>query len=123
MAQLFSLGGIERMKNSSMRLTACLALVTAGVALILVGNRWLLFVGLACAVSSSFFSQRRVENVGRYIALLLCLVGIVMDFVEDWRDGDIFARKPMEIWWWAIFIAAWLWVVVDELRRWRKYAA
>ena len=116
------------MKNSSMRLTACLTLVTASVALILVGNRWLTFVGLACAVSSSFLSQRRVRNLGRYIALLLCLVGFVIGFVADLRDGDIFARKPLEVWWWAIFIAAWLWIVVDEFRRWRsnrsmKYAA
>jgi hypothetical protein len=111
------------MKNSSMRLITCLALVTASVALILVGNRWLFFVGLACVVLSYFFSQRRVSNLGRYFALLLCLVGIVKDFIEDLRDGDIFARKPMEIWWWAIFIAAWLWVIVDEFRRWRKNAA
>src|ERR1035437_9258393 len=100
------------MKNSSTRLVVCLTLVTASVALILVGNRWLVFVGLACAVFSSFFSQCRVRNVGRYIALLLCLVSIVMGFVEDWHDGDIFARKPMEVWWWVIFIGAWLWVAI-----------
>jgi uncharacterized membrane protein YccC len=109
---------MKRMKNSSTRLLVCLILVTAGVALILVGNRCLFFVGLACAVLSSFFSQRRVRNVGRYFALLLCLVGIFIDFVEDWHDGDIFARKPMEIWWWVIFIGAWLWVAIDEFRRW-----
>ena len=98
----------------------CLTFVTASIALILVGNRWLFFVGLACAVLSSFFSQRRTRNVGRYIALLLCLVGIVMDFVEDWHGGDIFARKPMEVWWWVIFIGAWVWVALDEFRRWRS---
>jgi hypothetical protein len=106
------------MNKSSMRLVACLALVTVSVALILTGIHWLLFVGLACAVLSSFFSQRRAWHLGRYFALLLCIAGVVMDFVESWRDGNIFERKPMEIWWWVIFIGAWLWVVIDEFRKW-----
>ena len=106
------------MKDSRMRLVVCLALVTVGVALLLPGIRWLFFVGLACVVSSSFFSRRRVTNLGRYFALLLCSVGIVKDFVESWQDGDIFERKPLEILWWFLFIAAWLWVVTDESRRW-----
>ena len=112
------LGGIERMRNSDMRLVVCLALFTIGVALILLGIRWLSFAGLACAVSSSFFSQRQRRNHGRYIVLLFCLVGIVLDFMDGWRDGSIFKRKPLEIWWWAIFIGAWLWAVIDESRRW-----
>jgi|ERR1022692_377677 hypothetical protein len=115
-----ALSGIERMKNSSMRLTACLALVTASVALILAGNRCLLFVGLACSVLSYFFSQRRVRNPGPYLALLICLIGLVWTSIDGLRDGDIFARKPVEAWWWAIFIVAWLWIAVDEFRRWRS---
>jgi hypothetical protein len=107
------------MKYLHMRLVVCLALVTVATAFMLVGIRWLTFVGLACVVLSRFFSKRQVRNPGRqYIALFLCMVGFVLGLVWDWQDGDIFERKPLDIWWWFIFIGAWLWVVIDELKRW-----
>jgi hypothetical protein len=114
-----ALGRKAHMKNLPVRLLVCLVLATASVAFILIGIRWLLFVGLGCAALASFCSRRQIGNPPRYLALVICSAGFVLDFVESVRDGDVFGRKPLEVWWWVILIAAWLWIVVDELRLWR----
>lgn len=110
---------MERMKHSSMQFATYLVALTVGVALMVIGIDWLLFLGLALAVASGFFSSHSKFRPHSFTAVFIGLAGAVWCFVVDWHHGRIFVRQPVD-WWFVLLLAgAWLWSVLRELRCWR----
>ena len=102
------------MNNSSIRLVAYSALLTAGVACTLVGLRWLFFLGLGLVFFSSWFSSYRVSRWKPIFGLVVCLAYAAWVLVESCQDGTVLARQPLGIVFSVLFIAAWMLVLALE---------
>jgi hypothetical protein len=118
-AQLFSLGIIEHMKNTAIKnLAIYVTLVTVSAVLILLGLFWL--TALACALISlaELFSSRRSTSAGRSF-IILALVALVI-LALDWSDGYAFKQDRRPLLYWIVVAAGWLWLVIIELRYFRR---
>jgi hypothetical protein len=102
------------MKNSNTRLVAYSALVTAGVGCMLVGLRWLFFLGLGLVFFSSWFSSYRVSRWKPIFGLVGCLAYAAWILVQSFQDGTVLARQPLGIMFSVLFIAAWVLVLALE---------
>jgi len=103
------------MNSSKTKLAAYCAVLTAGVALLLVGLRWLFFLGLALTLLSSLFSSRRVSPWKPLLGLLLCLAYAAWVFMQGYREGTLFSREPLGALFSALFAAFWIFALVLEL--------
>ena len=84
------------------------AFLTVGVACMLVGFRWLFFLGLALALLSSFFSSRPVSRWKPIFASVVCLAYAAWVFVESYREQTAFFREPPGVLFAVLFVGAWL---------------
>jgi hypothetical protein len=101
------------------RLVIHLTLLTLGIVLMSLGIDWLLFLGPALIILTSFFSAR--PPIGRRSAgLLVCAVSAVACFFLNLRNGNAFTPKTQSIWWRIPLVGLWLWGVSHEFHRWRK---
>jgi len=103
-----------------MRIVAYSALLTAGVGCMLVGLRWLFFLGLGLVFFSRCFSSYVVSRSKPVVGLVVCLAYGAWVFVEGYRDGTILTRQPVGIVFSVLFIAAWLLVMALEWLRSRR---
>ena len=103
------------MNSSKTKLAAYCAVLTAGVALMLVGLRWLFFLGLALTLLSSFFSSRRFSPWKPLLGLLVCLAYAAWVFMQSCREGTAFSREPLGALFTALFAGFWLIALVLEL--------
>jgi hypothetical protein len=102
------------MNNSNIRFVAYSALLTAGVACMLVGLRWLFFLGLGLVFFSSWFSSYRVSRWKPIFGLVGCLAYAAWVLVQSCQDGTVFARQPPGIMFSVLFIAAWVLLLALE---------
>ena len=100
-----------RMNSSNTALVAYAAMLTTGLALMLVGFRWLFFLGLALVLFSSLFSTRRIGHWAPILGVLACVAYAAWVFVED---GTTVSRNPPGPVFSIIFIVAWLLALVLE---------
>ena len=84
------------------------ALLTAGIACMLVGLRWLFFLGVALALFSNLFSSRRVSHWKPIFGLVVCLAYAAWVFVESYREETAFSREPPGILFFVLIVGAWL---------------
>ena len=114
---------ITRMKDSSSRLVIYSTLMTLGVALMLLGPSWLMFLGLALIMLAAFFSSKQRDSgslMGSLRAFLLYAAGAVVFLVLDLRYGEPFAQKAPPHWYWIALAVVWMWGLASEFRCWRK---
>jgi hypothetical protein len=105
---------------STKQFIAYSTLLTAGVIFMLIGISWLVFIGIAVALLSAFFSSQWPASSRIFLPLFISLGGAVMDFIWNMRDGHIFARTPPPLWFLALLIGALLCGVISEYGAWRK---
>ena len=96
------------MNNSSTRLVVYSALLTAGVVCMLVGFRWLFFLGFALALLSNLFSSRLVSHWKPVVASVVCLAYAAWVFVESYREQTAFSKEPPGVLFAVLFVGAWL---------------
>jgi uncharacterized membrane protein YhhN len=104
------------MKNTDMKFVAGLALMTTGLILISIGNRWPFFIGLAMFMISGLFSLRRdTRPESRFVRLvrMLGFIGIVIFLV--WLSSFGVEKPPL-----TPQIGIWLAISYEEFHAWRK---
>jgi hypothetical protein len=106
------------MNSSNIKLVVFVTLLTACIGLCLIGISWLNFLGVALAVVGFAFQQGRVRSKRFVIELLICLAGAIFFFVDSFRDGVAFTRKPPEMIWLVVFIVIWLCGVARAFQWW-----
>ena len=111
------------MRNPNLRLIIYAALMTVGVALMLLGITWLMFFGVALIVLAAYFSSRPWVSARHGVGFVVILAAAVDTLVRHSHQGDAFARETMPLWFWVSMIVLWLWAVLSEFHKsWKNGA-
>jgi hypothetical protein len=117
-AQLFSLGIIERMNISTKRFVIHSTLLTVGVALIIFHASILSSYGLGLFLLSYTYSGYRkgkLPSIWWLVALTVLCGGF---FTWDLVRGVAFSRQPIPGWFEILFAAVWAFDITIEFRGW-----
>ena len=74
----------------------------------LIGIRWLFFLGFALTLLSNLFSSRRVSRLKPIFAAVVCLAYAAWVFVVSYREQTAFSIDPPGALFAVLFVAVWL---------------
>jgi hypothetical protein len=113
---------MERMEKSSTRLVIYSTLWILGVALMLLGITWLMFLGLTLIMLAESFSHRYRARDRTFRVVTVCIFGAitVRFLIRDLHRGVAFVLNAQPLWFWIALLGVWLWAVLSEFHQWRK---
>ena len=108
------------MNNPRTRLVTFAALLTVGIALMLLHIPWLTCIGLGLIVLASRFSARVKSRADWVLAFFLYGTGAAVFLAWGWLDGSILHGSPPGKWYVILLLAGWFLALASECSRWRK---
>jgi hypothetical protein len=99
------------MKNSDIKLVACLSLITAGDVLLYLGNRWQFFLGLVLVAFVGLFSSYQGTRRGNIISWFAVICVLAFLAWQHLSSGHRLSLISLAI--------VWLMFIFAEVREWR----
>ena len=108
------------MNNPRTSLVTFAALLTVGIALMVLHIPWVSCIGLGLIVVARRFSSRVKSRGDWVLALYLYGTGTAVFLAWGWLDGSILHGSPPRKWYVIVLLAVGLLALANECFRWRK---